>query len=139
MFDLRRPIKIFVANGEVRYGPRVDNGFFPIFSVELIEEAKLLTEIVPWACTDSLTSYANRLEKMFRKTLTEKYEAARRMGLPNSGDLARDAEAKKQQEVDSVSDDLANALQNPLAARAGDSGPSPIAQAIMAHEVNEDE
>lgn len=91
MFDIRRPVKIFVANGEVRYGTRVDNGFFPVFSVELIDEAKLLTEIVPWACTDSLESYARRLEEMSSKTLTEKYVEARKRGIKHSGDLALDA------------------------------------------------
>lgn len=93
MFDLRRPIKIFVANGEVRYGSRVDNGFFPVFSVELLDEAKLLTEIIPWACTDSLESYARRLEEMSKKTLTEKYEAGRQMGILNCGNVSKDLAA----------------------------------------------
>jgi hypothetical protein len=121
MFDLRRPIKIFVANGEVRYGSRVDNGFFPVFSVDLLDEAKLLIEIVPWACTDSLTSYAHRLEEMSRKTLTEKYETARKMGLPNSGDLSNDLKRA-----------VAKGVCSP-----GNAGPSAIAQAIMG--ANEDE
>ena len=64
MFDLRRPIKIFVANGEVRYGTRVDNGFFPVYSVQEEEDAKVLVEALPWVCTDTLTTYAQRLESM---------------------------------------------------------------------------
>lgn len=62
MFDMRWPVKIFVANGKVRYGTRVDDGFFPIFSVRTIQDAKRLIESFPWARTDSLTSYAHKLE-----------------------------------------------------------------------------
>jgi hypothetical protein len=66
MFDLRNPIKIFVANGEVRYGPKVDHGFFPVFSVDTAVIAKLLVETWPWVCTDSLSSYGKRLEEAHR-------------------------------------------------------------------------
>lgn len=69
MFDLRNKIKIFVANGEVRYGPRVDPGFFPVFSVQEEEDAKALIEALPWACTDSLTTYARRLESMCEQVI----------------------------------------------------------------------
>lgn len=62
MFDCRKPIKIFVRNGEVRCGPKVDPGFFPVFSVEREEDALILIDDLPWACTDTLVSYAKRLE-----------------------------------------------------------------------------
>ena len=66
MFDVRRKIKIFVANGEVRYGPKVEEGFFPIFSVDTEVVARLLVRAWPWAPTDSLSSYAKRLEEAHR-------------------------------------------------------------------------
>jgi hypothetical protein len=74
MFDIRQPIKIFVRNGEVRYGRKVDPGFFPVYSVKEEEDAKVLVEALPWACTDSLTSYARRLESMSDEVLAAKYQ-----------------------------------------------------------------
>lgn len=64
MFDLRHAIKIFVGNGEVRYGTRVDQGFFPVYSVQFEEDAKTLVEQLPWGNGDTLTAYARRLESM---------------------------------------------------------------------------
>jgi len=62
MFDLRNKIKIFVGNGEVRFGTKVDPGFFPVYSVKEESQAKLIVEMTPWAHTDTLTTYARRLE-----------------------------------------------------------------------------
>ena len=62
MFDIRNKIKIFVSNGEVRYGLKVEQGFFPVFSVKKEEDAKLLIEMVPWTNEDTLSTYARKLE-----------------------------------------------------------------------------
>lgn len=64
MFDLRNKIKIYVGNGEVRYGPRVEPGFFPVFSVKDSDKAKLLIETLPWTDADSLQTYSRKLESM---------------------------------------------------------------------------
>ena len=83
MFDLRNKIKISVRNGEVRYGPRVDEGFFPIFSVGSSEDAVYIIKATPWLQSDSLTTYARKLESTL-KIGSVGEQAAQEKPLPNS-------------------------------------------------------
>lgn len=122
MFDLRYKIKIFVANGEVRCGSKVDSGFFPIFSVDTEEQAISLIEGVPWSSTDSLTTYARRLEDSLLKTAAVMTASQRRLAESRGVRL----------NVDNVSADIASALARGFGDPLTDlTPPNSIVQAIM--------
>lgn len=69
MFDVRRKIKIYIKDSQAMYGKWVEQGGFPVFSVDTNEEAKKLVEAYPFTCTDSLTSYAARVQASHGKGL----------------------------------------------------------------------
>ena len=134
----------------MRYGTRVDHGFFPVFSVKEEEDAKLLVEALPWACTDSLTTYARRLESMSDEVIgarhadqTEEFlaklEAEREMGeiktkLMDLGRKLNDevfVKSQSEDELNMLRDSFQEGVDRLQALVEENQKPNPIAQAIM--------